>query len=92
VLCGGKPSPCTGKGSASLTPESLVLEGPVGKFTVTLVDESGGPNLTIEDNEGYSTVIGRSDLVLTKTGKKEETPAASLVLLDKGGKVLWSAP
>jgi hypothetical protein len=98
VLLGTDPNgpflimgPATGKRTMTLNPDNLSLEGPVGKFIVTL-DKSGGPNLTIEDNEGYSTVLGRSDLVQTKTGKEEQTPAASLVLFGKGKKVLWSAP
>ena len=37
-------------------------------------------------------MLGRSDLVQTKIGKKEQTPAASLVLFDKDKKVLWQAP
>ena len=40
--------------------------------------------------EGYSTHIGKTDL--TQTGRKEQTPAASLVLFDKDKKVLWAAP
>ena len=64
--------------------------GSAGTFTVK-VDEDG-PNITVEDKEGYSTEIGGTDLVQTKTGKKEQTPAASLVLFDKDKKVLWSAP
>jgi len=98
VLLGTDPNgpflimgPSTGKGTMTLNPDNLSLEGPVGKFIVTL-DESDGPNLTIEDNEGYSSVLGRSDLVQTKTGKKEQTPAASLVLFAKDKKVLWAAP
>lgn len=52
----------------------------------------GGPSLELEDNEGFSTILGRSDLVENRTGRKERTPAASLVLFDKDKKVLWSAP
>ena len=84
--------PPTGKATVTLNPDNLSLEGPVGKLRIALNHEAGGPNLTIEDNEGYSTVLGRSDVVLTKTGKSQQTPAASLVLLDNNGKVLWSAP
>ena len=84
--------PVTGKATVTLKPDNLSLEGPVGKLRIGLNHEAGGPNLTIEDNEGYSTVLGRSDLLLTKTGKGEQTPAASLVLFDKDKKVLWAAP
>lgn len=84
--------PVTGKATVTLNPNNLSLEGPVGKLRIALNREAGGPNLTIEDNEGYSTVLGRSDLLLTKTAKREQTPAASLVLFDKDKNVLWSAP
>ena len=84
--------PITGKATVALNPDHLSLEGPVGKLRITLNHEAGGPNLTIEDNEGYSSVLGSSNLVQTKTGKKEQTPAASLVLFDKDKKVLWAAP
>jgi len=76
----------------TLNLNNLSLEGPVGKLRIALNHEAGGPNLTIDDNEGYSTVLGRPDLLLTKTGKREQTPAASLVLFDKDKNVLWSAP
>ena len=84
--------PLTGKAAVTLKPDNLSLEGPVGKLRIALNHEAGGPNLTIEDNEGYSTVLGTSDLLPTKTGKREPTPAASVVLFDKEKKVLWSAP
>jgi hypothetical protein len=99
VLLGTDPSgpflimgPLTGQATVTLKPDNLSLEGPAGKLRIALNHEAGGPNLTIEDNEGYSTVLGRSDLVLTKIGKKEQTPAASLVLFDKGRKLLWAVP
>jgi hypothetical protein len=76
----------------SFTSGGLHMAGSAGKFDVTLDEDSGGPNMTIEDNRGYSSVLGRLDLVLTKRGKKEQTPAASLVLFGKDKKVLWSAP
>lgn len=70
----------------------LGVTGPAGVVRVNLngpvVD---GPQVSIEDKEGYSTQIGRSALV-TKTGREEKTPAASLVLFNKDKKVMWSAP
>ncbi len=72
------------------TSNSIRMFGSSGTFKVD-VDEAG-PNATVTDKEGYSTEIGKTDLVLTRTGKKEQTPAASVVLFDKDKKVLWSAP
>jgi hypothetical protein len=66
--------------------------GTTGVFRVNLDGVVVGPQISVEDMEGYSTQIGRSDLMVAKTGKKEQTPAASLVLFDKDKKVLWSAP
>src|SRR5215469_16215685 len=48
--------PVTGKATVTLNPNNLSLEGPVGKLRIALNHEAGGPNLTIEDNEGYSIV------------------------------------
>jgi hypothetical protein len=70
----------------------LGVTGPAGVFRVNLngpLDE--GPLVAIEDKEGYSTHIGRSDLV-TKTGREEKTPAASIILFNKDKKTMWSAP
>lgn len=47
--------PVTGKATVTLNPNNLSLEGPVGKLRLALNHEAGGPNMTIEDNEGYST-------------------------------------
>lgn len=64
--------------------------GKTGSFRLDLGEE--GPSLEIKDKEGYSTTLGRADLVHPTSGRKERTPAASLVLFGKDQKVLWSAP
>ena len=74
------------------TYNSISLSGSAGVFLVNADEALGGPRVTVTDKEGYSGVLGRSDLVVTATGKKEQTPAASLVLFDKDKKVLWAAP
>ncbi|SRR5258708_641634 len=66
--------------------------GSTGIFRVNFGGVIGGPVMSIEDKEGYSTQIGSSDLVVPKTGRTERTSAASVVLFDKDKKVLWSAP
>lgn len=72
------------------TANSIRILGPAGTFTVT--NDEDGPSITVVDKEGYSTEVGKTAFVQPKTGKREQTPAASLVLLDRDGKVLWSAP
>lgn len=74
------------------SPGGLNMYGPSGNIKATVEESGPGPNVAVADKEGYSSILGRSDLVLVKSGKKEQTPAASLVLFDKDRKVLWSAP
>ena len=71
---------------------SISVYGSAGRFFVGTDDNSGGPSVRVEDKEGYSGVIGRTDLETLGTGRKTQTPAASLVLFGKDKKVLWSAP
>jgi hypothetical protein len=70
----------------------LYMQGSAGKIEAKVDKDGGGPSLSIEDKDGYSSVLGKSNLILTKTGKKEETPAASLTLFSNEKKVIWSAP
>lgn len=69
----------------------MAVYGSGGKFIVN-TDNEVGPRLLLSDKEGYSSVLGKSDLVITKTGKTDQAPAASLVLFSKDNKVMWSAP
>lgn len=50
------------------------------------------PHLTIRDREGFSSVFGRSSLITPSTGETHKTSAASVVLFDKDGHKIWSAP
>jgi hypothetical protein len=86
ILLGGSAD----KKSAMLSNSGVSMWGKEGIFRVNLDEE--GPSLELKDNEGYSTTLGRTDLVVLASGRKEQTPAASLVLFGKDKKVLWSAP
>lgn len=79
-----------GKESSILSNSGVGISGKTGTFRVNLGEE--GPSLDLKDNEGYSTTLGRTDLVAPASGRKERTPAASLVLFGKDQKVLWAAP
>jgi hypothetical protein len=65
---------------------------PVKQPAVGIWPPDDSQNVTLRDKEGYSTQIGKTDLVVPTTGRKEQTPAASIVLFDKDKRVLWSAP
>lgn len=51
-----------------------------------------GPQLKINDRDGFSSVLGNTSLVTPETGKRETTSAASLILFGSDGKSVWSAP
>ena len=52
----------------------------------------GGPSLTLEDGEGFSTVPGRSRLETQADREADRTSAASVKLFDNNKKVIWQAP
>jgi hypothetical protein len=82
--------PTGSKESSAFTNSGFGMWGNTGRFGVDLGEE--GPRIHLDDNEGYSTTLGRTDLVSPTSGRKERTPAASVVLFGKNQKVLWSAP
>jgi hypothetical protein len=63
-----------------------------GKLCVDLVTPQGEPSLKLEDKEGFSAILGSTDLLAPTTGRKDSTSAASITLFGKDKKVLWSAP
>lgn len=57
-----------------------------------ILDEGGMPSMTLTDSVGFETEIGGVQLTSQRTGEARQGSAASLVLLDKTGKAIWSAP
>jgi hypothetical protein len=58
-----------------------------------LNDETNeGALFSVTDGKDYEADIGNSDLLSPHTGEKHHTSAASVVLIGKDKKVLWSAP
>lgn len=51
-----------------------------------------GALLQVEDEEGFQATIGTTDLTIPRTGEARRRSAASVMLSDKDGKVLWQAP
>jgi hypothetical protein len=70
----------------------VAATGPAGVVRINLNGPLiNGPQIGLQDKEGYETHTGKTDLVVTKTGKTEQTSAASVVMFNKEKKVLWSA-
>jgi hypothetical protein len=71
----------------------VAITGPSGVVRMNLDGAViSGPRISLEDMQGYETHIGKTDIVFTKSGKTQQTSAASAVMFDKEKKVLWSAP
>lgn len=51
---------------------------------------NGEPTVGLDDTNGTSAAIGATSVVTN--GKERQTPAASIILFDKDGSILWSAP
>jgi hypothetical protein len=68
---------------------SLTLSGKGGNFVDV---NSSPPSIEIQDSKGFTMALGTVDLTTPRTGGTRQTSAASIVLSDKDGNVLWSAP
>ncbi len=81
-------------GGGPATPVSFRLLDRQHKFRAVLeLSDDGAPSLEMSDMNGNSrAVLGRGALTTARTGATEQRPESSLVLFDKDGKVIWTAP
>ncbi len=74
-------------------PKTLSFEEAIKqKGSISLSAMNGRAKLYAEDSQGFSAVLGNTELVTPKTGETHQTSAASIVTFDKDGNVLWSTP
>jgi len=52
----------------------------------------GDPSIRLTDDEGFQAVLGSTGTVERRTGRTNQTSAASLILFGKDGTAIWSAP
>jgi hypothetical protein len=78
-------------GESNLGP-NIFLDDAGGFPRVSLGLIRNRPSIIVNDAQGFSTQMGSIDLETIRTGEKHNTSAASIALLGKDGKVLWSAP
>jgi len=58
-----------------------------------LVDRSGNSSIDLYDTDGnHRAALGHASTEVVRTGIAMEHPESTLILLNKDGKVLWSAP
>ena len=71
---------------------ALKLFDAEGNLRVELGAFKSGPSLDFDDADGYTAILGTRDITTPRTRGQNKTSAASLLLLDKDNKVIWSAP
>jgi hypothetical protein len=57
-----------------------------------LASTADGPSLTLSDTQGFKAIVGKASLRSPSTGTTSKTSAASVILFDKQGASVWSAP
>jgi hypothetical protein len=75
------------RGIAEISPNQMSVDD--GRASYTSV---GPTSLVLSDAQGFSAVLGATDLTTPRTGETHKTSAASLVLFDKSKDVIWEAP
>jgi hypothetical protein len=53
---------------------------------------AGAAVVLLDNPKTVRAVLGKTNLETVRSGSVETLPLSSLVLFDKGGKVLWRAP
>lgn len=100
VILSSPPGP--GEQRMMLSSASLILIGSGSTAALSVAEppfpgaalslNSDSPNLMVGRANAYHTEIGSTDLVTPATGTKTKTSAASVVLFNDKGSVIWSAP
>jgi len=74
-------------GSPSVSIQDADRQGSAG-----LTFGKNGPSLSLEDGNGFSTVVGTSQIENPSDSQARYTSAAAVVLFDTNKKVIWRAP
>ena len=82
----GETQTIVGEGVIAVYRDGILGEGSI------FIDGGDTPGITIADEEGFEAILGITSTVNTRTGRTNQTSAASLILFGKDRKVIWSAP
>jgi len=80
--------------------KALTVDFSAGRGALALNGASGGrvmldaslPSVSAKDQDGFEVDMGSAAISTPSTGAKTTTSAASVMLFDKSGRVLWSTP
>jgi hypothetical protein len=71
---------------------AIAIAGADGNGGAEISFSPSGPAIKLQDRDGFSTVLGAAQLKATPRGEAKHPSAASVILLDKAGKIIWKAP
>ena len=82
----GETHTLVGEGVIAVYRDGILAEGSI------FIDGGIIPSIKITDDEGFQAILGSTGTVETRTGRTNQTSAASLILFGKDGTAIWSAP
>jgi hypothetical protein len=71
---------------------AISMAGTHGGGRADIAVSTSGPAITVQDANGFSTVLGSARLKTVPGVEAKQSSAASVILQDKAGKVIWKAP
>ncbi|MGA8145116.1 MAG: hypothetical protein WB987_14615 [Candidatus Acidiferrales bacterium] len=71
---------------------TIAIAGSDGNGGAGIAFSEAGPSLTVNDRNGFSAVVGATQLKAQARSDAHPTSAASIALLDKDKNVIWQAP
>ena len=79
--------------SSALKEPYFIINGKDGKQRVILDLDDGNPRMILKDSEAQTRLIlGTSEVTSRFKGTIEKRPPSSLVMFNKEGRLIWSAP
>lgn len=71
----------------------FIINGKDGKNRIMLNLEQGSPQVVLRDNNAQTRlVLGTYEMTSRTKGTIEKRPESSMVMFNKDGKLIWSAP
>jgi len=71
----------------------FIINGKDGKNRIMLNLEQGSPQIVLRDNNAQTRlVLGTYEMTSRTRGTIEKRPESSMVMFNKDGKLIWSAP
>jgi hypothetical protein len=71
---------------------AISMAGAHGDGRADIAVSTSGPAMTVQDARGFSTVLGAAQLKAPPGAEAKQSSAASVILQDKSGKIIWKAP